>query len=247
MRKLLILITTVMIILTLTACGEGEQNLDNNTVTLTVKPEIENQLSLPDGAAITILPNVLTGEATVTIERNPEKSQQLPELGDGMIALGDFYDFRISGAELVGPVDLELPFDQSKIPGTDGWLAAAIPAENGWQLIPVERDGGIARLRTHELGDPLIVWTFDEIKYSILKIDLSVSITDPHVDRAVVTVIGKINMTPDTSYNSFIGVTGTLNPSKDGESEQYQTTAVGDAEFSFSLNRDHLKDKEKGN
>ena len=87
----------------------------------------ETRIESGDGAAIVIPANSLNEDLTIKIERNPEKVQSLPPLGDDVLLLGDFYNFEITGGKLLGPVDLILPFDESLIPDADGVLIVAVP------------------------------------------------------------------------------------------------------------------------
>ncbi|MFZ5858406.1 MAG: PASTA domain-containing protein [Chloroflexota bacterium] len=148
--------------------------------------EKETQISLDDGASISLPPNSIDGEATVNIERNPEKIKNLPPLPKEMIQLSDFYNFEIEGANLIGPVDLFIPVDKTLVPDQQGILFAMIPSENGWKYIPVEIKDGKANIYTDELGDPLIAWRFTDPDWTDEEINKSKYICDPDISVQVI-------------------------------------------------------------
>lgn len=148
--------------------------------------EQETQISLGDGASISIPPNSIDGEATVNIERNPEKIKNLPPMPEGMIQLSDFYNFEIEGANLLGPVDLFIPVDETLLPDQQGIFFAMIPSENGWNYIPVEVKDGKANIYTDKLGDPLIAWHFTDPDWTDEEISKSKYICDPDISVQVI-------------------------------------------------------------
>jgi hypothetical protein len=154
------------IVLLLSSCstpktgGTYKPTTEYENVTSSVTANQESTVQLSDGAQITIPENSLTGDSTVTIERNASKTASMPPLGDKDLPLSDFYNFQIEGGQLIGPVDLVIPFDESKLPKQDGFLVAMIPTAQGWKYVPVETFGNKANLYTTELGDPLIAWHF---------------------------------------------------------------------------------------
>ena len=128
------------------------------------QPGEETKVELEDGAAIVIPANAIESEISLKVERNPEKANNLPPLDDGVVKVGDFYNFEIDGT-LNGSVDLILPFDLNSVPESKaGVLVVAIPTENGWKYIPVIPDGNKVTLYTDEVGDPLIAWHFSCVK-----------------------------------------------------------------------------------
>ncbi|MGD8457125.1 MAG: PASTA domain-containing protein [Anaerolineales bacterium] len=126
----------------------------------TFRPGEETRIELGDGAAIVIPAEAIDAEASITIERNPAKIESLPPLGQDGMQLGDFYNFEVTGGELIGAVDLVLPFDGSLIPEGDGILSIAFPTTDGWEFVPVEADEDRVTIYTTHLGDPLIYWHF---------------------------------------------------------------------------------------
>jgi len=134
------------------------------------QPGQETKVELEDGAAIVIPANAIDGEVSVKVERNPEKANNLLPLDEGVVKVGDFYNFEIDGT-LNGSVDLILPFDPDSLPESKaGVLVVAIPTENGWKYVPVIPEGNKVTLYTDEVGDPLIAWHFSCVKD---RIDLS--------------------------------------------------------------------------
>jgi len=129
----------------------------------TTVPGEETRIELEDGAAIVIPENSVENEVVVTVERNPEKINSLPPLGEGVVQLGDFYNFIIEEGELLGPVDLILPFDENSIPDEPGILTIAYPIGDSWEFIPVKPDGDKVIFFTDLVGDPVIAWNFKEI------------------------------------------------------------------------------------
>lgn len=174
-------------------------------------PSQETKIELDDGAAIIIPANATNGEVTVIVERNPEKSKNLPPLGDDVVQLGDFYNFDISGGTLIDGVDLVLPFDESRVPQKDGMLVIAIPSENGWEFVPVEADGNKATFYTSNVGDPLIAWHFVPIDG---RIDLSyktkeeLTVCDEHIQLDISPANGTIG--------TEIKITGQVSPVRKG-------------------------------
>lgn len=142
------------------------------------QPGQETKVELEDGAAIVIPANAVESEVSVKVERNPEKANNLPPLDDGVVKVGDFYNFEVDGT-LNGSVDLILPFDPDSVPESKaGVLVVAIPTENGWKYTPVIPDRNKVTLYTDEVGDPLIAWHFSCVKD---RIDLSY---EGHVDTS---------------------------------------------------------------
>lgn len=119
----------------------------------------ETRVELNDGAAIVVPANALQEEVDITIERNPDKIDLLPIFDETVVQLGDFYNFEVDG-DLLGAVDLVLPFDESEIPEESGMLVAMIPNGESWKYIPVIADGDTVTLYTDNVGDPLIAWHF---------------------------------------------------------------------------------------
>jgi len=148
--------------------------------------EKETQISLDDGASISLPPNSIDGEATVIVERNPEKIKSLPPLPDGMVQLSNFYNFEIEGANLIGPVDLFIPVDETLLPDQQGILFAMIPSENDWKYIPIEIKDGKANIYTNNLGDPLIAWRFTDSDWTDEEISKSKYICDPDISVQVI-------------------------------------------------------------
>jgi len=145
----------------ISSCSSGKYKPSEYiSATGITNPEVEIKIELEDGAAIIIPANTTNSEVTVTVERNPEKANNLPPLDESVVKVGDFYNFEIDGT-LNGPVDLVLPFDPNSVPeNEEGVLVVAIPTENGWDFIPVVPNGNKVTLYTNQLGDPLIAWHF---------------------------------------------------------------------------------------
>ncbi|MBN1200562.1 MAG: PD40 domain-containing protein [Anaerolineae bacterium] len=121
----------------------------------------EFRLALNDGAAIRIPAGVLSGTATVTIERNPDKTASLPSFGADTLVLSDFYSFEIEGANLFGAVELTMPYNPNLIPvGSSGELVVAFPARGGWTFTPVQPTGSMVTVSTTNPGDPIVAWQF---------------------------------------------------------------------------------------
>lgn len=116
-------------------------------------------ISLDDGARITVFSESFENPVDVLVERNPPKATSLPPLGDDVVQLSDFYNFQVNG-ELIGPVQIRIPFDNSLIPNKPGVLTIAYPTNNGWKFTPVSSYNGYVTFQTTELGDPLIAWHF---------------------------------------------------------------------------------------
>ena len=136
-------------------------------------------------------------EISITVERNPEKTNELPPLGDDVVQLGDFYNFQVDG-NLTGPVDLVLPFDEGQIPDKDGVLVVGVPSDEGWKFVPAIPDGNVVTLYTTSVGDPLIAWHFVDVED---RIDLSYEIKDDEEPLTVCDARIPVQVTP--SENGF--------------------------------------------
>lgn len=206
MKFRIFLITSVMFIF---ACatitfgspqtgGTYSPKSEYERVTQPVAANQESTVQLNDGAQITIPENSLTGDSTVTIERNPSKTASLPPLGNMDLPLSDFYNFQVEGGQLAGPVDLIIPFDESKLPKQNGYLVAMIPMEQGWKYIPVEANGNKINLYTTELGDPLFGWHFicdpgdskEACEKTRIKIHEDAAICSPDIALSIVPETG---------------------------------------------------------
>jgi PASTA domain-containing protein len=181
MKKYTLLISCLVIIFCNTSCGHKFKSAEYMTATETVSTEQESQVSLNDGASIFIPPNSIDGKASVKIERNPEKKKNLPELPDGFVQLSDFYNFEITGANLIGPVDITIPYNTSKVPAQDGIGFALFPTQDGWKYMPVELVDGKATIFTYEIGDPLIAWHFTDPNLSQSELEKAKYICDPEI------------------------------------------------------------------
>jgi len=156
-------------------------------------PGKETQISLDDGASISIPEESINGEVSVTVERNPDKAKTLPPLPEGFVQVGDFYNFEITSGELIGPVDLTLPFDEKLIPSGDGILMMAVPTDNGWEFKPVEEKDGKATTYTMKLGDPLITWHFAEPNQMNMCDSGSISVsTVPTGEQDKYEIVGRV-------------------------------------------------------
>lgn len=204
-------------------------------------PDTETKVELADGAGIIIPENSLDSEATIKVERNPDKATKLPSLDDGFVQVSDFYNFEIINGNLTGPVDLTFPINQDLIPKKDGVLVMAIPTENGWEYVPAEAKDGKVTIFTDNIGDPIIAWHFND------PADIK-PICDPEIAvQAVqngdnVEIIGKL-MPIRASLNFFgttvepaggISVSIVLNKETEGETEK-RFTAETQSDGSFSL------------
>jgi hypothetical protein len=172
------------------------------STTGSAQPGQETRIELEDGAAIVVPANSLREEVHITVERNPEKINDLPPTDDNAIQLGDFYNFEIEG-ELTGPVDLVLPFDESRIPEENGVMIFARPNEDGWEYIPVIPDGNTVTLYTNNVGDPLVMWHFENEEIAD-KDRIQFNFCDPKITAYVLpeeglatesfTVIGRVRL-----------------------------------------------------
>lgn len=160
MKRFLALIPFAIFAFLITACTQKFKPADYTSTTGTASSAQETQISLDDGAAISVPETSVDGEVSVTIERNPDKAKSLPPLPKEVVQVGNFYNFQIEGGKLTGPVDLIIPFNASKLPKQDGFLVAMIPTDSGWDYIPVIASDNKVDLYTSELGDPLIAWHF---------------------------------------------------------------------------------------
>lgn len=150
----------------LSACGvKSFDYAEYMRATGSASPGQESRVELDDGAAIVVPAHSLRQEVNITIERNPQKINNLPALGKDVVQLGDYYHFEIDG-ELTGPVDLVLPFDTDKIPEKRGVPVVAFPDGDSWKYVPVIPDGNQVTLYTAEIGDVLIAWHFDKARKS---------------------------------------------------------------------------------
>jgi hypothetical protein len=182
MRKPLSILFVLGIAIFLSACGksggfEAAEYISNSG---TARVGEETRIELEDGAAIVVPSNSINEPVSITVERSPEKANSLPPLGEDVVQLGDFYNFEITDGEILGPVDLVLPFDEALIPEEQGVLVFGYPTEDGWEYIPVEAQDDKVTLYTAQVGDPLIAWHFVEtdLKNSAVcdpKIPLSVT------------------------------------------------------------------------
>ncbi|MCA9904018.1 MAG: hypothetical protein KC547_09185, partial [Anaerolineae bacterium] len=164
-------------------------NFRPNTVTVHVDPNIDAQIQLDNGAGVYIPAGSLSGEADVIIEQNPPKAYSLPPIAEGMVPVSNFYDVRVEGAELLGPVALSFPIDNESLPlppdatpfflGSDGQAALptaeptlppllmmVVPNDEGtdWNYVPLSEPAhrGTQRVTvwTDTLFDPLIAWHY---------------------------------------------------------------------------------------
>ena len=160
MRKSLRFLLLAGLVIFLSSCNANKfEPSEYISTTGSAQPGQESRIELEDGAAIVVPANSLQGEVEITVERNPEKINNLPPLGDEVVQLGDFYNYEVSG-ELTGPVDLILPFDENQIPEEEGIMVFGYPSEEGWEYIPVIPDGNKVTIYTVNVGDPIIAWHF---------------------------------------------------------------------------------------
>ncbi|MBT7190020.1 MAG: PASTA domain-containing protein [Anaerolineae bacterium] len=165
MHKKLSVLLFVGVAIFLSACSgakdfEAAEYISNSG---TARVGEETRIELEDGAAIVVPSNAINEPVSITVERSPEKANSLPPLGDDVVQLGDFYNFEITEGEILGPVDLVLPFDEALIPDKQGILVFGYPTEDGWEYIPVEAQDDKVTLYTAQVGDPLIAWHFVDI------------------------------------------------------------------------------------
>ncbi len=154
----------------LVACQSNSDNLQFVTITPDsvyqppvgvsglAGPWADTRIEMDDGAALVIPSDSVSGPTTATIERNPAKLRDLPPLDADVIPLGDFYDFQIEGGGRIVPVEIALPYDETRIPAGTGMLVMAVPTENGWQYVPVDQRSNPVWLYLPDAGDPVIAW-----------------------------------------------------------------------------------------
>ncbi|MBT3314837.1 MAG: PASTA domain-containing protein [Anaerolineae bacterium] len=177
MRKTLSILFVAVMAIFLSACGSNTSEETVNTTEVaddgfipaeyistsgSAQPGEETRIQLEDGAAIVVPSNSIDNDVSFIVERSPEKAKTLPPLGDNVVQLGDFYNFEVTEGEIIGPVDLVLPFDEALIPREQGVLVFGYPTEDGWEYIPVEAQDDKVTLYTAQVGDPLIAWHFVE-------------------------------------------------------------------------------------
>jgi hypothetical protein len=180
MKKHTTLAAFLMIMFFITSCTPKDQPAEYGSMTGAASIEKETQVTFEDGASISIPSTSLDGPASIKIERNPEKVKTLAPIPEGFVALSEFYNFEITGANLIGPVDITIPYDTSKLPEGEGIPFALFPTSEGWKYVPVELVDGKATIYTEEIGDPLIAWHFTEV-YEPTVIDQNQYICDPDI------------------------------------------------------------------
>jgi len=156
--------------LTLVACANTTPELtvpptttayqfsDNLVYVQEVSPDEPAIVEIGDGASIHIPMSSFDETLTVRIERNPAKIEDLPELGEDFMFLGDFYEFSIFGGEVDGEVELTFPIDVSLLPDGPGQLVVLFPNTDSWDFVPVARDGDRVHIMTDRYEDPVTAW-----------------------------------------------------------------------------------------
>lgn len=267
MRKLSIIF--IVVIFTL-GCGLfGSQSYDPKeyiSTTGVASPDTETKIELEDGAAIVIPASAIGSEVSIKVERNPEKANNLPPLDEGVVGVGDFYNFEIDGT-LNGPVDLVLPFDPDSVPeNKEGVLVVAIPTENGWKYTPVVPDGNKVTLYTDEVGDPIIAWHFACID----KVDLNYEgqpedpceeerakklVCDPDISLQVIQngeqfeIVGSVVPVAKNFFGSTVSepasnitVDLNLNLRETGSGQRFSVQTDENGSFSYNLDSSQLKE-----
>ena len=196
MRRVLSIIFVIGIAIFLSACGNTNEfkPADYISTTGSAQPDEETRIELEDGAAIVVPAGSVSEETEIVLERNPEKINDLPPLGDDVVQLGDFYNFEFSGDDLTEGVDLIFPLDENQIPEGEGIISVAIPTEDGWEYFPAEANGNEVVFHTINVGDPLTVWHFVKIDDWV---DLSsekegVTVCDPYIPLSLSSSSGTV-------------------------------------------------------
>jgi len=205
-------------------------------------------IGLDDGARITVFSESFEQPVEALIERNPSKIASLPPLGDDVVQLSDFYNFQVTG-ELMGPVQIRIPFDHSLIPNSPGVLTIAYPTSNGWEFSPVSAYDGFVNFQTMELGDPLIAWHFVELDQINLEYEarqycerlIPVQVT-PAVGtwNTTFTLRGQVLSNDEFDSDvSHIGLVIKANYWKSPTGGSYYTTTDENGEFEISFSPDN--------
>lgn len=160
MKNHVLFVSFILSALLITSCAPKFKPAEYTTIIGTASAGKETQISLGDGASISIPEESINSDVSVKIERNPDKAKSLPPLPDGFVQVSDFYNFQITSGELQGPVDITLPINEKMIPNGNGLLMEVIPTQNGWEARPVENNGDKTTIFTSNIGDPLIAWHF---------------------------------------------------------------------------------------
>ena len=142
------------------------------SMVVNASPGAETQVQMEDGAGINIPEESILEDVDILIERNPEKTESLPELPEGFVQASDFYNYQVIKGQLTGPVDLVMPFDESLKPDPEAELMVGFPVDGGWNFFPVTAvTNGKAVLYTDNLGDPIIGWRFSNWEKSKEKME----------------------------------------------------------------------------
>lgn len=192
--------------------------------TRSAQPNRDTPLSLEDGAKITVLADSINRVAKVRIERNPEKVASLPPLGEDVVQLSDFYNFEIS-QDLMGPVEIRIPFDEDLIPNEPGVLTIGVPTEDGWVFTPVSSYDGYVTFRTVALGDPLIAWHFVKMD----RIDLEYK-AGRYCEYNIPLTVSPVTI----GWDSTAVIRGKVNPSKEFDGKIDEIGLVIQA-YSYSI------------
>jgi hypothetical protein len=201
-RKEIIVLVAFTIILIGVLIRPIQRNLllNHDSVSGIAHPGIDFSLSLDDGASINISGDSIIEESEIIIERNPKKSKSLPSPGDHVVQLSDIYDFQVNGL-LIGPFELTIPFDKSKISSPDGILVAGFPSRWDWSYLPVNSNTDEVVFETFYLWDPVVVSFFPDVGDQVdMSYDLHnpLTVCDPQIQIEAVkkdigtSVIGRV-------------------------------------------------------
>ncbi|HUG14830.1 MAG TPA: Ig-like domain-containing protein [Thermomicrobiales bacterium] len=104
-----------------------------------------------NGVTVTIPPGALSHDTLVTIV----PTRDTPDPPEGYVPVSAGHEIGLSGATLLAPAELSLPFDPASIPpsaGQDDLVAGRADDAFLWELLEAEADGGAITLGTSQLS-----------------------------------------------------------------------------------------------